>query len=48
MCEILDRYFEYTNEQRKIIEDDNDSHFNDYRDNDEGERTKHINKELKN
>ena len=46
VCEILDKYFEYTEEQRKIIEEKYDSQFNDYRDNDEEERTEHINKEL--
>ena len=46
VCEIKDKNFEYTNEQRKIIEDEYDSQFNDYRDNDEEERTEHINKEL--
>ena len=46
VCEILDEYFEYTNKQIKIKEDEYDSQFNDYRDNDEEERTEHINKEL--
>ena len=46
VCKILDKYFEYTNEQRKIIEDEYDSQFNHYRYNDEEERTEHINKEL--
>ena len=46
VCEIMNNYFEYTNEQRKIIEDEYDSQFIDYRDNDEEERTEHINKEL--
>ena len=46
VCEIINKYFEKTNEQRKIIEDDYDSKFKDYRDIDEEERTKHINKEL--
>ena len=46
VCEILDKYFEYTNDQRKITEDEYDSQFNDYRDNDEEERTVHFNKEL--
>ena len=46
VCEIIDKYFEYTNEQRKIIEDEYDSNFKDYRDNDEEERTEHINIEL--
>ena len=44
--EIIDKYFEYTNIQRKIIEDKNDSKFKDYRDIDVEERTEHINKEL--
>ena len=46
VCEIIDKYFEYTNEQRKIIENEYDSQFNDNRDIDEEERTEHINKEL--
>ena len=46
VCETIKKYFEYTNEQRTIIEDEYDSKFNDYRDNDEEERTEHINKEL--
>ena len=46
VCEIINKYFEYTNEQRKIIEDEYDSIFKDYRDIDEEERTEHINKEL--
>ena len=46
ICEIINKYFEYTNEQRKIIEDEYDSQFKDYRDNDGEERTEHINKEL--
>ena len=46
VCEIIDKYFEYTNEQRKIIEDEYDSNFKDYRDIDEKGRTEHINKEL--
>ena len=46
VCEIIDKCFEYTNEQRKIIEDENDSKFKDYRDIDVEERTEHINKEL--
>ena len=47
VCEISERYFEYTNEQRKIMEDEYDLQFKDYRDNDEEARTKHINKEIK-
>ena len=46
VCEIIKKYFEYTNEQRKIIEDEYDSKFKDYRDIDVAERTEHINKEL--
>ena len=46
VCEIIDKYFEYTNEQRKIIEEEYDSNFKDYRDIDVEERTEHIKKEL--
>ena len=46
ICEILDKYFEYTNKQRKIIEGEYDSQFKNYRDNDEDEKIEHINKEL--
>ena len=46
VCEIIDKYFEYTNKQRKILEDEFDSKFRDYRDIDVEERTEHINKEL--
>ena len=46
VCEIMNKYFEYTNEQRKIIEDKYDLKFNDYRDIDVEERTEHINNEL--
>ena len=46
VCEILEKYFEYTNKQKKTIEDEYDSQFNDYRDNDEEKGTEHINKEL--
>ena len=45
VCEIIDKNFEYTNKQRKIIEDEYDSKFKDYRDIDVEERTEHINKE---
>ena len=45
ICEILDKYFENTDRQRKSIEDEYDSQFSDYRDNDEEERTGHVNKE---
>ena len=46
VCEIINKYFEYTNEQRKIIEDEYDSKIKDFWDIDEKERTEHINKEL--
>ena len=46
VCEIIGKYFEYTNEQRKIIEDEYASKFKDYRDIDDEKRTEHINKEL--
>ena len=49
VCEIIDKYFEYTNEKRKIIEEEYDSKFKDYRDINEEKRKKrtdHINKEL--
>ena len=46
VCETINKYFDYTNEQRKIIEDEYDPKLNDYRDNDEEERTEDINKEL--
>ena len=46
VCEIIDKYFVYTNKQRKIVEDEYDSIFKDYRDIDVEERTEHINKEL--
>ena len=46
MCETINKNFDYTNEERKILEDKDDSQFNDYRDNDEEARTEHINKEL--
>ena len=42
----MDKYFEYTIKQRKIIEDQYDSQFKDYRNNDKEERTKYINKKL--
>ena len=46
VCEIINKYFKYTNEQRKILEDEYNSKFKDYRDIDVEEKTEHINKEL--
>ena len=43
ICEMLDKFFEYTNKHRKIIEHEYDSQFIDYGDNDQEERTKYIN-----
>ena len=48
ICEILDKYFEDTNKQRKRIENEYDSQFKDYRDHDQRERTKCINDKLSN
>ena len=46
ICEILNKIFEYTKKHRKLIEDEYDSQFKDYRDVDEEERTRQINKQL--
>ena len=45
VCENIDKFFEYTNKLKKT-EKKYDSQFKDYRDNNEEERIKHINKEL--
>ena len=45
ICENLDKYFEYTNEQGKIIEGEYHSQFKIYGDNDEEQRIEHISKE---
>ena len=44
--EILEKYFENTNKHRKIIEKVYDSQFTDNRQNDEEERTEHINRDF--
>ena len=44
----MDKYFEFTNTQRKIIGDENDSEFKDYRDINENEKTKYNNDKLSN
>ena len=46
VCEILEKYFEYINKHRKVIQGEYDSQFNDYRDNDEEGRNEHIKKEI--
>ena len=45
-CELLEKYFEHTNRHRKTKEDEYDSQFIDYRDNDGEEKTDQNNKEL--
>ena len=37
---VLHKYFENTNKQRKTLEDEYDSQYKDYRDNDQKERAK--------
>ena len=46
VCEISEKYFEYTNKHRKITGNEYLSQLYDSRDNDEEERTEHINEEL--
>ena len=46
ICEILYKYFEYTNKHRKIIENEYDSQYKDYRNFDQEERNEYINKKL--
>ena len=46
ICEILDKYFDYKNRLRKILENENDSQFIDYRNNDQEARTKYFNNTL--
>ena len=43
---ICEKYFEHTNKHRKIIENENDSQFDDYRDINQEERTEYINNKL--
>ena len=43
ICEILDKYFEYTKKHKKIIENEYDSQYKDYRDIDQEGRTKFNN-----
>ena len=40
LCEILEKCFDYANNQRKMIENENDSQIRDYRDIHEEQRTK--------
>ena len=46
LYEILDKYFENENKQRKIIENENDSQFKNYRDINQDEKPKNVNDEL--
>ena len=46
MCESFVNYSDYTIKHRKFIEEEYDSQFDDYREKDEEERTKHNNKEV--
>ena len=45
-CEVMEKYFEYTYKHRKIIENEYDSQFDDYRDINQEGRTNYINKKL--
>ena len=44
--EKKEKYFEYTNQHRKLIENEYDSQFGDYRDINQEERTNYINNKL--
>ena len=46
MCEIVDKYYEFTINNRKKFKKDDDSLFDDYRDINREERTKFINDKL--
>ena len=48
ICEGLDKYFEYESKQRKIIENEHDSQFKDYRDINQKDKEKYVNKKLSN
>ena len=43
ICDLSDKYIEFTNKHRKIIEKEYDSQFEDSRDNDQEERNSYIN-----
>ena len=45
---ILDKYFEYQNKHRKILESENDSQYEGFRGNNENEKTKYIIDKLSN
>ena len=46
VCQIIDKYFEYTNKHRKIPENEYVSQFMDYRDTDQKEITKYTNNKI--
>ena len=45
-CEVLDKYLEYTNKKRKIIEDEYDSQYKDYGDINQEDKEKYLNEKL--
>ena len=46
ICEILDECFEYTNKHRKIMENEYDPQFDDYRDINQEDKEKYVNDKL--
>ena len=46
ICEVIEKYFENPNKHRKIIENESNSQFDDYRDINQEERTNNINIKL--
>ena len=46
LCEVIEKYFEYTNKHRKLLENVYDSQFDDYRGVNQEERAKYINNKL--
>ena len=46
ICEVSDKYFEYTKNIEKIIENEYYSQFEDYRDINQEEKSNYINKEI--
>ena len=46
ICEVLEKYFDHTNKHRNLIENELDSQFDDYRENNQGEKEKFGNDKL--
>ena len=46
LCQILEKYFEFLNEQGKQIAEEFNSKYDDYKDTDQKEKTDYINKTL--